>query len=159
MRAHMLSGVASLVLVAACSADTSSLPAPSAPATVTFGVSDTVSVDVLVEVADDPRERETGLMYRESLDPYRGMVFVFPTEQVHSFWMKNTYIPLDMIFINRELQVVGVVANAEPLTLDPRSVGAPSTYVVEVNAGFAAQHGIVAEARVSLSGVPTSVPY
>jgi len=145
----------------ACDTGTAPRPTPNADttqATVTFATA-AGEVTVQVEVADTPAERTTGLMYRETLDPYRGMVFVFPTEEVLSFWMKNTYIPLDMIFVDHAFEVVGVVANAEPLTLDPRSVGVPSMYVVEVNAGFAAEHGIAAGTRLTMQGVPSSVPY
>lgn len=154
----MLAG-ASLFVLAACAGAADGPREDVAPAAVTFAPTEGVEINVAVEVADTPAERATGLMYRESLDPYRGMVFVFPSEQVLTFWMKNTYISLDMIFINHAMQVVGVVANAEPLTLDQRSVDAPSIYVVEVNGGFAAQHRIANGTTVRFSGIPTRVPY
>ncbi len=114
-------------------------------------------VSVLVEVAATPAERTQGLMNREELGATSGMVFVFPREEEHVFWMHNTLIPLDMVFIDAQLAVVGVVASAEPLTDDPRTVGVPSRFVVEVNGGFAAQHGIAAGTRVSMDGVPLNV--
>lgn len=114
-------------------------------------------IPVEVEVARDPRARAKGLMYRETLPGGHGMLFVFPTEEVQHFWMKNTYLPLDMIFINAKLNVVGVVADAEPLTETSRSVDVPSIYVVEVNAGFAARMEIVPGTRVSTTRVPLSV--
>ncbi len=82
-------------------------------------------------------------MFRRELAPDKGMVFVFPEDDIHTFYMKNTYIPLDMIFIGSDLRVVGVVENARPLTLDTRSVDRPSRYVVEVRAFTASTHGIV----------------
>ncbi len=109
---------------------------------VTFRPAGRPAVRVLAELAVTPRTREVGLMYRGELAPNRGMLFVFPREEIQVFWMKNTLIPLDMIFLDRHKVVVGVVANAKPLTLTPRRVNRPSAYVVEVNAGFAAAHGI-----------------
>lgn len=81
-------------------------------------------------------------MHRQRMDEDAGMLFLFDRSSVQSFWMKNTLIALDMIFIDENLRVVGVVENAEPLTLGPRTVGAPSRHVLEVNAGVAARHGI-----------------
>ena len=82
------------------------------------------------------------------------MLFLFDRASVQSFWMKNTLISLDMIFIDENFRVVGVVENAEPLTLDPRTVGAPSRYVLEVNAGVAARHGIGTGSVVEFVNVP-----
>lgn len=101
-----------------------------------------------LEVADTPETRARGLMFRHDLAPDRGMVFVFPEEDVHTFYMKNTYIPLDMIFVGSDLTVRGVVEDARPLTLDIRSVDRPSRYVVEVRAFTASSRGITAGATV-----------
>ena len=111
------------------------------------------SVAVRVEVARTPTQRERGLMYRERLDEDAGMVFVFDEDDDHTFWMKNTAIPLDMIFITRDLVVAGVVENAEPFSLTTRSCGRPSRYVLEVNGGFARKHGIVPGTRVRFVGI------
>jgi uncharacterized membrane protein (UPF0127 family) len=102
-----------------------------------------------VEVVDTPATRERGLMHRKALAPDRGMVFVFPKDDVQTFWMKNTYIPLDMVFVGADLRVVGVVEDARPLTLDMRSVPVPSRYVVELNAHVARARGIGPGTRVS----------
>jgi len=99
-------------------------------------------VAVHVEVADTPDTQTRGLMYRTSLGPDDGMIFLFDREQNHSFWMKNTPLSLDMIFISREGRIVGIHPNAEPFSLKPIDVGAPSRAVLEVNAGFAAAHGL-----------------
>lgn len=95
-----------------------------------------------IEIADSAPERERGLMYRRSMLPNWGMLFIYPGDNLRSFWMKNTYIPLDMVFINSKGVVVGVVENAEPLTLDPRSVPTPARYVLELGAGVAKESGI-----------------
>ncbi|MBN1962104.1 MAG: DUF192 domain-containing protein [Deltaproteobacteria bacterium] len=101
-----------------------------------------VDISVLVEVAISQKDHQRGLMYRQSLETNHGMLFIFKDEAIRSFWMKNTYIPLDMIFINSQLQVVGVIHNAKPLSLSSRSVDTPAKYVVEVNAGYAKHFGI-----------------
>ena len=111
-------------------------------------------VVVQVEIANTFATRESGLMFRRELGPSQGMIFIFPSQAVHTFWMKNTYLPLDMIFINSARIVIGVVANAEPLTLTSRSVNASSLFVLEVNAGFAARHQIQAGAAVTFSDIP-----
>ena len=102
-------------------------------------------VRVSVEVARDPYAWSKGLMYRKTLANNTGMLFVFPNEAMRSFWMKNTLIPLDMIFISRENKVVTVRKNATPCTtvICPQYTStADAMYVLEVNAGFADTHGI-----------------
>ncbi len=74
-------------------------------------------------------------------------------ERDHPFWMRNTLISLDMIFIGKDRRVIGVVENTEPMTDTSRRVGKPSLYVLEVNAGFAAQHGIRAGTPVQFKNV------
>jgi len=92
-------------------------------------------------------------MFRERLGADDGMLFVFPASADHAFWMKNTLIPLDMIFVGEDGVVVGVVAGAEPLSTTPRQVGAPSRYVLEVNGGWCAAHGVARGDRLRLEGV------
>ena len=110
-----------------------------------------------VEIADTPGKRETGLMYRNELAEDRGMLFVFPDETVLTFWMKNTPIPLDMIFIGSDLKIVGIVRNAVPFTLNPRAVDAPSRYVLEINGGVAQKRGIETGDKMRFEGVPENV--
>ncbi len=105
-----------------------------------------------VEVVRTPAEVERGLMFRERLAPDAGMLFVFPETSVHTFWMKNTLIPLDMIFADADGVVVGIVEDAEPLTTTPRQVGAPSRYVLEVNGGWSAAHGVARGDRMRFEG-------
>jgi uncharacterized membrane protein (UPF0127 family) len=99
-------------------------------------------VPVQVELARTKAEQARGLMYRERMAPEAGMLFVFPDEEPLTFWMKNTLIPLDMIFITGNRTVLGVVENAEPLTTSPRNVPGRSQFVLEVVGGFARAHGI-----------------
>jgi uncharacterized membrane protein (UPF0127 family) len=109
---------------------------------------------VSVEIADTSPLRTRGLMWRTDLPEGTGMLFIFPAEVVQSFWMRNTLIPLDMLFIDQKFQVVGVVQWAEPLTLSPRiTVDRPSLYVLEVPGGWASRHGIRTGGRVELEGV------
>lgn len=107
-----------------------------------------------VELAVPFHERQRGLMYRRKLADGFGMLFVFPDVAVRSFWMKNTYIPLDMVHIDGAGKVVGVVANAEPMTTTPRQTGEPARYVLELNDGVAAEKGIVPGVKMSLDNVP-----
>ena len=110
-------------------------------------------VRVRVELARTAQEHATGLMFRESLDADAGMLFLYQDEGIRVFWMRNTLIPLDMIFISADLTVAGVVENAEPQTDTQRQVGKPSQYVLEVNGGFAAAHGITAGTPVEFRNI------
>ena len=85
-------------------------------------------------------ERRRGLMDREFLPPYTGMLFIFPEEDAHPFWMKNTYISLDIIWLNRNRRVVHIERGVPPCTHDPCAQYEPdedALYVLEFNAGFA----------------------
>lgn len=106
-----------------------------------------------VEVADTPAKREMGLQYRRELAENRGMIFIFPTESQQSFWMKNTPITLDMIFIDRSLKIVGIVERTQPFSLDPRGVAVPSRYVLEINGGLSKRHGIQVGDSVRFEGI------
>lgn len=105
-------------------------------------------VTVSVEIANTPATRERGLMYRNDLSADAGMLFLFPQDEDLQFWMKNTPLPLDMVFIDASHTVVGIVADTRPFSTQARGVGKPSRYVLEVHAGFCAKHGIVAGDRV-----------
>ena len=110
-------------------------------------------VSVRVELARSSDERAKGLMFREQLDADAGMLFLYSDEDIRRFWMKNTLIPLDMLFISADRQVVGIVENAEPQTETLRQVDRPSQYVLEVNGGFAAAHGISAGTPVEFRNI------
>jgi uncharacterized membrane protein (UPF0127 family) len=111
-------------------------------------------VTVNVEVARTSAETQRGLMFRRHMDPNAGMIFLFPRSRQLTFWMHNTYIPLDMIFIQSDMRVLGVVENAPPETDDGREVEGVSQFVLEVNAGFAREHGIGAGTVVRFEGIP-----
>ncbi len=106
-----------------------------------------------VELARTDAERMKGLMYRTELGPDAGMLFLFDETAVHEFWMKNTFIPLDLIFISEDGRVSGIVARAVPGDLTPRTAGGPSRYVLEVNGGWAERHGVHVGDRVRFEGV------
>lgn len=97
-----------------------------------------------VELAKTPEEQRIGLMYRESLEDNEGMFFIFENEGKKTFWMKNTLIPLDIIFINSSNRIVDIVT-MQPCKTDPCEAYTskePSLYVLEVNAGFAKENNI-----------------
>jgi uncharacterized membrane protein (UPF0127 family) len=95
-----------------------------------------------VEIAKDDATRERGLMDRRYMAADRGMLFEFDHDAPASFWMKNTYIPLDMIFIARSGLVTHIVANAEPLSERVIPSGGPCAAVLELNGGTAAAIGL-----------------
>jgi uncharacterized membrane protein (UPF0127 family) len=108
---------------------------------------------VEVEVAATPEARTRGMMWRRELADGKGMLFLFPREEVQGFWMRNTLIPLDMLFISSDLKVVGIVSRAEPRTLTSRSVGVPSQYVLEVPGGWTEKVGVRKGSPVEFEGV------
>ncbi len=108
---------------------------------------------VQVEVARTDEQRARGLMFRRDLPRDRGMLFIFDETSEHPFWMRNTLIALDMIYLGDDRRVVGVVTNAEPRTDTPRAVGKPSRYVVEVPGGEAAAHAVVPGTRAVFLGI------
>lgn len=117
---------------------------------VTFGSGTQQTSRVYLEIANTPSEREKGLMFRKSMEEDRGMLFIFPVERQQSFWMKNTYIPLDMIFVSSQFEVVGIVENATPFSEEQRSVPGVSQFVIELNGGRAKELGIEAGDEVNL---------
>ena len=121
---------------------------PRGHAWVIFG-SDTV----VVELARTADERAQGLMYREDVPEGTGMLFIFEKQEVQRFWMENTLIPLDMIFIDRDLKIAGIIENAEPMTKTSRFVDAPSIYVLEVNGGWSRKHAVGAGATVRFENI------
>jgi uncharacterized protein len=114
-------------------------------------------VVVRVEIADTQAAREIGLMYRQHLAENAGMLFVFNHPQHLTFWMKNTEIPLDMIFAAADRTVTGIIANAEPFSERQLSADGEAQYVLEVNGGFTRLHGIKPGDRLQFVGVtPTA---
>jgi uncharacterized protein len=111
-------------------------------------------VAVAVEVVATDAKIQRGLMYRQHLPPDSGMLFLMGREHDWSFWMRNTLIPLDMIFIGADMSIVGIVENARPRTETLRNVGKPSLYVLEVNGGWTKSRGVVPGAKVRFENVP-----
>jgi uncharacterized membrane protein (UPF0127 family) len=107
---------------------------------------------VKVEIASTPDARELGLMYRNHLDDNAGMIFIFPAPNSAQFWMKNTVIPLDMLFADSNGKVLGIVANAQPYSEALLGGYSGTVYVLEVNAGYAAKHHVVTGDRLEFQG-------
>lgn len=95
-----------------------------------------------VEMARTPQEQEIGMMYRKSVEPDAGMLFLFSEPRQAAFWMYNTYIPLDLIFIDRNGQIESIAANAAPHSLKPRQSRGPVVAVLEIAGGRSAELGI-----------------
>ena len=101
-----------------------------------------------VEVAADDESREKGLMYRTAMAPDAGMLFDFHTPQLVSFWMENTVLPLDMLFVRADGTIARIKANANPYSRENIPSGEPIQLVIELNGGRAAALGITEGARV-----------
>lgn len=102
-----------------------------------------------VEVAATFQQQETGMMFRRSVPPNHGMIFPYDPPVAESFWMKNTLVPLDIIFIGTDHRIAYIAANAKPLSLDPISGGVPVIGVLELRGGRSAELGIKVGDRVS----------
>jgi uncharacterized membrane protein (UPF0127 family) len=109
-------------------------------------------VRVSVEIADTHEKRALGLMYRRDLPALHGMLFLFPHQEPLSFWMKNTPLPLDIIFIDTTRTIVGIAQNTTPFSEKMLPSGKPAQFVLEVNGGFCQRHGIAVGDRVQLPG-------
>ena len=103
-----------------------------------------------VEVADTDPKREQGLMFRRNLAGNQGMIFLFDEEQEISMWMKNTYIPLDMVFIDDKWRIVHIARNAEPFSTDIIPSVRPASRVLEIAGGQAQKLGLKISDAVSL---------
>lgn len=111
-----------------------------------------------LEIADDNAERAQGLMFREDMPRDHGMLFIFPNERMRSFWMKNTRIPLDIIYLDRNLKVVSISADTPPCRSRTGRCPSypsegPAQYVLEINAGRAAELGLEPGDRIDVGNV------
>ena len=106
------------------------------------GNSDKLLSKINIEVAKTPDQEQQGLMYRRSMADSLGMLFVFDVEEQQSFWMKNTYIPLDIIYVSANKEIVSIAANCKPLSEESIPSNGLTKYVVEVNGGYAAEKGL-----------------
>lgn len=93
-----------------------------------------------------------GLKHKSHLPKNEGMLFVMG-EGIHSFWMKDTYIPLDLIFLSNDYTIVGIIENAEPMNETPLSINQLSSYVIEVNAGSAAEWKLAPGAKIEIKRI------
>ena len=149
-----------LVLLA-CGVNNPTTAAPAAPAAAKgprIVFPDNFAVKV--EIAADDETRAQGLMYRDQLANDRGMIFLFAQSGDYPFWMKNTLIPLDMIWIDEQKKIVHVAHGVPPCKADPcPSVppGAPAKYVLEVAAGVAARHNLANGQTLRFEGLDNVV--
>ena len=100
-------------------------------------ITDSIVMKLNIEIADTDYDVQTGLMYRNSMKENQAMLFVFPTMRERSFYMKNTRIPLDLIYIDNHMHIVSFQENAQPLNEASLPSVVPAQYVLEVNAGLA----------------------
>ena len=106
-----------------------------------------------IEVAENDHDRQRGLMYRATMGDEHGMIFTFGEKDDHTFWMHNTCLSLDMLFIDDDGTIVGIEESTPTMSDDAFSVGCPSKYVLELNAGWTRAHGVVAGQKVKLDGI------
>ncbi len=95
-----------------------------------------------IEIADDEQQRQTGLMFRDKMGENQGMLFIFDREAPQAFWMHNTVLPLDIIYVNSKMEIVHIAKNAKPYSEKSLPSIKPAQYVVEVNAGYCDKIGI-----------------
>ncbi|MEO9510613.1 MAG: DUF192 domain-containing protein [Flavobacteriaceae bacterium] len=109
--------------------------------TISKSENDSIAAQFDIEIAASEYETQTGLMYRESIKPNEGMLFIFQDVAMHSFYMKNTQIPLDIIYIDENLKIVSFQRDAQPFNETGLSSKVPVKYVFEINAGLSEKLG------------------
>jgi len=98
---------------------------------------------ISVEIADTPEKRQQGLMYRKTMKDNEGMLFIFETEDFRTFWMKNTLIPLDMVWMDPNYKVIYITKDAQPCVFDPCEMYvAPAKYVLELKGGWSDRNNL-----------------
>ena len=103
---------------------------------------------IRAELAETPQQQAQGLMFRREMGADEGMLFPSDFPQIRSFWMRNTVIPLDLIFVGPDKRIINIIANAEPYSLDPLESAGPAIAVLELNGGRAAELGLKPGSRV-----------
>ena len=154
---NMMSGVLLLLLVVAgCSGAGNEAGARTVSASaVSLSIATATKTHVFrIEVARTEAQQERGLMFRDHLAPDRGMIFPMNPPRFASFWMKNTVIPLDMIFIRADGSIARIAANTIPYSLAPVSSGEPVAAVLEIAGGRAAELGIAEDDKVVWTDKP-----
>ncbi|HNF70499.1 MAG TPA: DUF192 domain-containing protein [Chitinophagales bacterium] len=107
-----------------------------------LNVEGTVLSKINIEIADTPDRQQKGLMNRSFMSNDNGMLFIFDVERPQSFWMRNTIIPLDIIYVNSKMQIVSIAKNTTPYSEESIPSRGPAIYVVEVNGGYCDQYSI-----------------
>jgi uncharacterized membrane protein (UPF0127 family) len=108
----------------------------------------TIVKGIEIEIADNVEEIKQGLMFRQKMDEGKGMLFIFPDMQPRGFWMKNTLIPLDIIYVDADKTIVSIQKNTTPLSEKNLPSDSDAQYVIEVNAGFSDRYGLKAGDKV-----------
>ncbi|HTJ84776.1 MAG TPA: DUF192 domain-containing protein [Polyangiaceae bacterium] len=147
---HFTVGAEAAASSAPASSAAPSASASAAAASASAAPAASHDVEVAVEIAEKGKEREKGLMFRKSMKEDAGMLFIFEERRDLAFWMENTCIPLDMIFIDSDGTIVGIEENTPTLSRDTFDPGCPAQYVLEVNAGWARRHGVRAGMKARL---------
>ncbi len=114
---------------------------------------DSLLIQLDIEIAETAYETQTGLMYRNSMEDGQGMLFIFPDVAYHSFYMKNTKFPLDIIYIDEQLKVASIIKNAQPLNESSLPSQVPVKYVLEVKAGLSDVWGIKAGDKIAFQRI------
>jgi uncharacterized protein len=112
----------------------------------------TLKAKIDLEIADNDYERQLGLMNRKEMKENEGMLFIFPRQDYQSFWMRNTLISLDIMFVNDQKEIVTIHKNTKILSETSYPSSAPSIYVVETLAGFADRHNIQVGDKIDWMG-------
>lgn len=113
--------------------------------------SDTLRTKFNIEFAETEYETQTGLMYRKNMANDQAMLFIFPEETMHSFYMKNTEFSLDILYIDEDLKLASMQENAQPFNEGGLTSKVPVKYVLEINGGLAQELGILVGDRISFS--------
>jgi len=119
--------------------------------TLTFLRDSSELVQIEIEVAETDAEQEQGLMHRRDMQELEGMLFIFERSEPRSFWMENTYISLDIIFVDEKNRIVNIQSNTTPMSRVPIVSSTPAKYVVEVLAGFTRKYNIRIGDRIQFS--------
>jgi len=156
---HLLLAMSALVVACASASGTSPLPFPNLPQSEVEAVTRTGTHRFKVWIAADDRSRTQGLMRVRELLPDQGMLFLFERPQPLAFWMKDTWLSLDLVFIGPDGAILNVAANARPLSLEPIESDGPAVAVLEVLAGTARKIDLRPGDRIALPTLrTTSVP-
>jgi hypothetical protein len=157
MRSIALSMLACLAIFSACSGEEPERPAAEESVEIPFRQDGMLTflrggdaiTSIAIEIAESDSARQRGLMQRTSLPENSGMLFIFNREEVQSFWMANTPLSLDIMYVNADSQIVDIAKYTRPFSPSSITSEAPARYVIEVPAGYSDTHGITESDRVA----------